>query len=292
MLARIRARLGAAFWGRALVGGELRSWMHEDVCRRYINESVTGDPNRWPLEWLRAYLGDRRLAHGVSLGCGTGALERDLIAKGICARVTGLDLSRRALARARQLAREAGREEIVYEEQDLNRLRLPAGAYDGAFFHQALHHVEDLDTCLGAVREALTPDGLLYLDEYVGPSRHDWPREDLRAAAAEFESIPAPLRRRRRLPPPVDWRDPTEAIRSSEILGAVDRYFEIREQRDYGGNFLAVICPHLALDRCPAAERRALLERIVAAERSHLAAGNRSFYSVIVAAPRVLAPGG
>ena len=84
---------------------------------------------------------------------------------------------------------------------------------------------------------------------------------------------------------PVDWRDPTEAIRSSEILPVVRSLFEVVEERPYGGNFLSVIVPHLRLDALGSpgeADREALLERIIEAERQHLARGAASFYAVLV----------
>jgi hypothetical protein len=92
------------------------------------------------------------------------------------------------------------------------------------------------------------------------------------------------VKRSRRLELPVDWRDPTEAVRSSGIPAAISRHFKVVERRDYGGNFLAVIHPHLRLEPLTAAERTALLQSIIDAEREHLAAGHGSYYAVFLAA--------
>lgn len=278
MLTKIRSFLGGRFWGRAFDHGGLRTWMSEEPVRRYINHSVTGSPDVWPIEWLQASV-PSPFASAVSLGCGEGSLERDLVSKGLCASILGIDISAAALKLAE--ARAEGR--IQYREGDLNALKLPVAAFDAAFFHQSLHHVEDLDRCLAATASSLRPGALIYFDEYVGPSRGEWSASHIREAADLFAQLPASVKRSRRLKLPIDWRDPTEAVRSSEILAAVSRHFRVAERRDYGGNFLSVIHPHLRLDHLGSGERAELLQSIIDAERDHLAAGNGSYYTVLIA---------
>src|SRR6185503_5240411 len=139
------------------------------------------------------------------------------------------------------------------------------------------------DSCLSATAAALRPGALVYFDEYVGPSRAEWSTAQVREAAELFLRLPAGVRRSRRLELPVDWRDPTEAVRSSGILAAVARHFRILERRDYGGNFLSVIHPHLRLGHLGPGERAALLQSLIEAEREHLAEGHGSYYTVLIA---------
>ncbi|MFL6201873.1 MAG: hypothetical protein ACJ76J_22090 [Thermoanaerobaculia bacterium] len=124
---------------------------------------------------------------------------------------------------------------------------------------------------------------LVYVDEYVGPSRGEWSMSRIQEADALFAGLPASVKRSRHLKLPVDWRDPTEAVRSSEIPAALARHFEILECHDYGGNFLSVIHPHLRLDHLTTPERAGLLQSIIDAECEHLAAGHRSYYVVALA---------
>jgi SAM-dependent methyltransferase len=285
MLTRIRSYLGGRFWGRAFAQGGLLTWMSEEAVRRYINRSVTGSPDLWPIEWLRTQVSSP-FAAALSLGCGEGALERDLLSKRVCTRLLGVDISPEALALAREKAGTSGLTGVEYRQGDLNTLDLPADSFDAAFFHQSLHHVEDLDSCLSATVSALRPGSLVYFDEYVGPSRAEWSPALIEEASEVFDRLPAAVRRSRRLKLPVDWRDPTEAVRSSEILDAVSRHFEVTHRRDYGGNFLSVIHPHLRLDHLTADARAALLQSLIDAEREHLAAGHDSYYTVLIARPR------
>ena len=285
-LRHLRSRIGGLFWGRQVTTGGLRTWMHEPLVRQRINASIAGSEDIWPTDWLRDQLGGRTLAQGVSLGCGDGALERDLVRKGICKRIVGIDISTRAIEKATRLAAEEGLEGITYRRADLNTADLGDQVFDGAFFHQSLHHVEDLEHCLRAVERALRPGSPVYLDEYVGPSRSEWRREVLADAEAVFQSLPREVRRRSRLQLPVDWRDPTEAIRSSEIVAAVESTFDVVARRDYGGNFLSVIYPHLDLRSVEPSHRLELIDFLLDAEADHLRIGHESYYVVILARVR------
>lgn len=273
------------FWNSAFTHGRLRTWGREPIVRRRINQRITGSPDQWPMDWLVEYLGERRFPRALSLGCGEGALERDLMAKGLCGSILGLDLSDQALDLARQRAAEAGYPTVDYQLADLDRLQLDEGAWDAVFVHQALHHVRALEDCLRQVAAALPADGLLYLDEYVGPSRHEWDRQLLAAAESAYQELPAAIRRRRRLQLPVDRWDPSEAVRASEILPMVRQFFDIQEQRDYGGHLLSVIHPHLRLEVLDEEAREEVLNQLLAREDELLASGATSFYTVIVARP-------
>jgi len=86
--ARAEASAAREFWDAGAPGEpEDRYWGSQPLVRRAINRRVTGDPNRWPMEWFAAKYAPAPLPLGLSVGCGTGLLERDILAKGLCARV-------------------------------------------------------------------------------------------------------------------------------------------------------------------------------------------------------------
>jgi SAM-dependent methyltransferase len=281
LLDRIRLAATARFWGRVAEGHELTTWLHEPVIRRYVNACISGDPNVWPMDALAPSFGPIRDA--LSLGSGAGVLERHLRRSGICESITGIDISERSLEIARRAARDEGLDFIRYVRGDFNALDLAGQTYDAIFCQQSLHHVARLERCLDAMAGALAPRGLLYLDEYVGPSRSEWGKHVIEGADAVYRSLPERVRRRSHLALPVDRRDPSEGVRSSEIVREVSRRFEIENRRDYGGTFLSVIYPHLDLSKISEAQRAAVLESIIAAERAAIAAGAAAYYTVIVA---------
>jgi SAM-dependent methyltransferase len=238
------------------------------------------------MAWFKENYVIEPFSRGLSLGCGEGALERDVMEKRICCEMLGLDLSNEAVTRASALARAAGLDSINYRLGDMNHLELEEESFDIGFFHQSLHHVEALDSCLATVRRALRPDALLYLDEYIGPSRGDWCRELIAEAQEVYARLPRQIKRRRRVTLPVDWRDPSEAVRSAEIVEHLERYFVLRERRDYGGNLLSVIHPLLKPDVLTTPLGEEVLATLVAAEDRLLERGVGSYYAVLVAEPR------
>jgi hypothetical protein len=85
---------------------------------------------------------------------------------------------------------------------------------------------------------------------------------------------------------PIEEDDPSEAIRSSEIVPLVCETFDVIEHHDYGGNLLALIHPLLRWDVIDNATRANILDDLIGAEKALLDAGARSFYTVIVARNR------
>ena len=275
-----------SYWSRAHgAGGAPTTWLHDRFVRAIVNERVSGSPGRWTMDWFES-LALHPFGEAVSLGCGTGALERDLFRRGICRRILGLDLSPAALEVARREAEAAGCSGIDYGIANLDQLTLPATSFDAVFVHQALHHVKNLEACLEVMARVLRPGGVLFIDEYVGPSRHEWKRSDLDRLRAAFLSLPAPARRVRRLKLPVDWRDPSEAVRSSEIEPLLGERFDLVARRPYGGNLMAPLLPNLDLDRLAEPVHEAWVHSFAATEDGWLASGEKSFYVVAVYRPR------
>ena len=103
---RAEAAAAREFWDAGAPGEpEDRYWGSQPLVRRAINRRVTGDPNRWPMEWFAAKYAPAPLPLGLSVGCGTGLLERDILAKGLCARVEGIDFSPESISEAERAAR-------------------------------------------------------------------------------------------------------------------------------------------------------------------------------------------
>jgi SAM-dependent methyltransferase len=272
------------FWDEGAPGEpEDHYWGAQPLVRRAINRRVTGDPNCWPMEWFAARYAGNPLPLGLSVGCGPGLLERDVIAKGICRHVEGIDFSPEAIAEARRNAEEANLSRVLeYRVGDVNALALPASRYDIVFFHGSLHHVRSVERALGQVRKALKPGGLLYLDEYMGPSRSEWHDSDWAFARSAFDALPEELKNRRELMVPIPMDDPLESIRSSAILPEARRAFRILEDRPYGGNILWFVFPCLDMAQLRA-DRTEVLSRLIALE-DHLLERRwvDSYYRVIV----------
>lgn len=268
------------FWDREIHDPTGSMWMADPLVRAYINRSISGSPGAWPMDWFQSWLGGRTFRRGLSIGCGGGTLERDMIRRGLVDEMDAFDGSAESIRVAKEEAEKAGyADRIHYSIGDFNEPRLPSRTYDIVFMHQAMHHVAKLEKLYRAIMNTLTPDGLLYLDEYVGPSRHEWNDENFAASRALFASFPAEVRRDDHLPLPIQPHDPSEAIRSSEILPELAIGFDVLEKRDYGGNVLSVMYSWLHITP-------QVVERLMEEEERLLRSGEPSLMTVVVARPK------
>lgn len=256
--------------------------MESPAARRSINRQVTGDPDEWPLDWFRRHLGGRVFRRALSVGCGAGHFERHLVRMGLCERIDAFDASVSSLALARRAAREEGLRGIRWFAADFDRPALPRRRYDAVFFHQSLHHVAKLEKLLRQVLRSLTADGLVFLDEYVGPSRHEWTEDRVGRYQPLYERVPEEARWFDYMPFPVEWNDLSEAVRSGDIVARLRVGFRIEELRGYGGNVLAVLYPALVHRKITAE----MIEWMLAEDRAAVAAGEAPFHAVIVARPK------
>ncbi len=263
-----------------VVGGWLDS---EFVDREYIRPQVSGDPGVSDLDYFfDRHLAGRPASRLLTLGCGGGNLERIILRLGKADHIDAFDESPKSIDLARQLAdREGFSDRIDYTVANVNAVGLPAERYDAVVVRMALHHFENLEHVFEQVRHALRPGGSFMINEFVGPSRFQWTNLQLELMNRLFVGLPKEIRHRapvERIQRPilqdVMARDPSESVRSSEILTVLADYFEIVDLRPYGGTLLHVllsyILPLLDLD---SEEHRALLRRMMLFEKTLIERG-------------------
>lgn len=269
-----------SFWDRTTHQNPYHAnWMADPRVRDYINSAFG---HLWPFDWFQQAFPGRRFPRALSIGCGTGALERDLVRRGLSDRVDALDgsIASLAIATAEAKAEKMDRQ-IRYMAADFNEPALPASTYDAIFFHQSLHHVAKLEKLLRATARALKPGGMLYLDEYIGPSRDEWNDGMMQDVRAFHASLDPALRVREEVPLPIQEDDPSEAIRSGEIMQQLEVGFRVDTFKGYGGNVLTLLYPEIHWDRAEEGLLDVLIERDRAATRTA-----QHFCAVVVAHPK------
>jgi SAM-dependent methyltransferase len=281
-------KTASRYWdGHHHVAEDPLFWMANPLCRAAINRRVTGDPNLWPLDWFAREFGRGGFRRGLSLGCGMGSLERAARRLGLCDFLLGLDFSPASLEVARGRARFDEIAAVTYAVADLNRPEFGGKAFDAVFIHQSLHHVVAVEELLDAAARALTPAGLLYLDEWTGPSQDEWTLDRLSRAAELYEKTPRSWRNSRALKPPISLDDPSEAVRSSAILPALARSFDAITVRPYGGHYVALLLSQMSAAASADPAFPAALERWLALEDEDLARDPESgYHTVAVVRPR------
>ncbi len=293
------------FWGREestwTRGGALH-WTELPQIERRINRRVSGDPAIDPyMYFIWKYLLDGRpVERTLTLGCGVGELERHpalLHAPGFSLRHDAFDIAEESIRRARESARASGLAHIHYEVQDINRIELPAEAYDCVWGAHSVHHLEALEHVFGEVRKALKPGGYFVMNEFVGPTRFQWSDRQLAVVNGLLSALPPRFRRScsspGKLKAPVARPsvaamiriDPSEAIRSSEILPLLPHYFDVLEVRGYGGTVLHLLLDDIAGNfRDPDEPTTALLDALCVVEEALTSAGDLSHdFALIIA---------
>jgi SAM-dependent methyltransferase len=253
--------------------------MEDPLILQSIHERIGGATPASAGDWFVARLNGRTFERGLSVGCGVGNLEREAVRRNVCRKIDALDCSLYSLRVAKRDADNEGfSDRIHYFASDFNQPVLPRNTYDIVFFNQSLHHVAKLEKLLRAILLAMKPDAVLYLDEYVGPSRTQW-NEVIAPHRAVFASLPPAIRKSNFLPLPIQADDPSEAIRSGEIMEQLSIGFDFEAVRGYGGNLLAVLYPLMDWRRTPDQLKARLIEQ----DREWATRG--SYYAVLVARP-------
>ncbi len=253
----------AEHWGKhadAWYQGGAMHWTELEAVQRRINRRVSGDPLVDPYQYVlaRYFAGRLPLERALTLGCGTGELERGLVQYGFCSRHDAFDIAEESILKARDAARRAGLEHLRYEVADVNRIELPAQTYDCVWGVHSIHHLAALEHVFGQVRRALKPGVYFVLNEFVGPTRFQWTDRQLEVINGLLRTLPAHLRVRcgtaqtlksevtRPTIAEMKRIDPSEAIRSAEIRPLFPRYFEVVEVKGYGGTVLHMLLHEIA----------------------------------------------
>lgn len=278
-----------------------RHWLEHPAVQRRINFKVAGavGPDRFRYFVEKYFPTERPLDRVLTLGCGGGELERGLAKYNLARLHEAVDIAEGAVERAKRAAEDLGLTHVRYGLGDLNRLRIQPDAYDVVFGVSSVHHVRALEHLFAEVRAGLKPGGYFFLDEFVGPSQFQWPDEQLRLVNELLEELPPAYRRsvsnpgRMKVPAiratieEMNAGDPSEAIRSADILPLLGRYFEIAELRGYGGSLLHLLLEDVA-GNFHAADPESMrwLERIFDAEDQLILSGQLQHDFAVVIARR------
>lgn len=187
--------------------------------------------------------------HGVSVGCGDGYKEFQILKKGLVKKFTLFELSDVRIENALRQAKMLGFED---------RVEIIKGDYlnyeftekiDFVHWNNSLHHMLDVEKAVKWSYQILEVGGVFYMDDFVGPTRFQWSDETLELATRIRKALPdiylkSPyepdqlLNRIVSRPDPKKLKkdDPSEAADSSRILENVVKYFPNAEITLTGGS--------------------------------------------------------
>jgi SAM-dependent methyltransferase len=210
---------------------------------------ITGDPHVNIRLMCDPSMARRNHSGELSLGCGTGRKELAVCWEG-CP-LEGYDISGRRIANTTVGRSRRHGKQVKFVRGDVRYLQLPKHAYDLVILDDALHHFSPLGPILDHILTWLAPQGLLVVNEFVGPTRFQWTDQQLEIANALREEVPAGMNLRPDgTPQPPIHRtgtlsmilyDPSEAVDSSSILPLIHERFYVLEEKLYGGALLHLI---------------------------------------------------
>jgi SAM-dependent methyltransferase len=297
-------------WDRQAAKGFLRdfnrrTWSGIAQVHENHNALITGKREYYWITYVRdQYFPGGWAGDTLSLGCGEGHFDRILNNCGFRFNsFTGVDLSAKSIDRAKEEAEKIPLSPSTrYITADLNAYRPPANSFDFMYFFQSLHHIEALEELLEACARALRPTGILMVNDFVGPSRFQWTNAQLEMANEVLQVLPEELRRdlsglglrlkkqvRRRTINEMMTGDPSEAVRSGEIEALLRRWFDIIEEKPWGGTLNNLIFEDIAGNfNSDKGYHRAIIELLIRLENTVVEAGILpSDFKFFMARPRM-----
>jgi 2-polyprenyl-3-methyl-5-hydroxy-6-metoxy-1,4-benzoquinol methylase len=281
-----------------------QEWWEIPAVRRRWNTFASGTPETsFAQHVVDKWLSQRPGLQALSLGCGNGLKEIEWAKLGGFGHLTGIDISPELIEHATRHAKDAGMEsELSFRASSIRDLHQTAERFDVVLGLHSLHHFDHIEENINLIADLLRPDGLLIVDEFVGPTKFQWTSAQMQAADSLLETLP-PERRvltdghvKRRVTRPsllaMRFDDPSEAIESGQLLPALRHRFTTMEERPYGGTVLHIALSGIAqnfLDDDPATAE--LLERCFAAEDQALPMLGHDFVYAVCSPRPQPAPG-
>lgn len=127
----------------------------------------------------------------LDIGCGTGALTRDVIRVAHAASALGVDLSARMLDRAREVTASEGVRDVSFTQADAQTHPFPPAEFEVAVSSFGAMFFDDPVAAFTNVARALRPGGRIALLSWRELGRNEWVTA-IREALAAGRSLPEP----------------------------------------------------------------------------------------------------
>lgn len=233
-------------------------WMIPMVKKRW-NQKINGksDQNyrQFMMQDIFSTEKDLKL---LSLGSGACGHELELAAYSHFSEITCVDLAQNRLDEAKEEAKKKQLSNLKFICTDIDKFEFLNEYYDIVLFNSSLHHFENVDQLLSKkIKPCLKKEGHLVINEFVGASRLQFPKNQIHAIREAINIIDKPYRKRFK----TNWSkntfygsgiirmilaDPSECIDSSSIIPALHKHFNVKIEKELGGNILMNVLKDIA----------------------------------------------
>jgi SAM-dependent methyltransferase len=236
----------ADFWDERETALAPEYWWNIQTIRELVLKRITGSPD---LSWFTKKILARKTPFGrvLTFGDGHGMAAEAFQRKKDTSEVISINLSAGEGKRFQETMESVAMDKPyrfvqananTYEYEQL-------GMFDTIIDVGAFHHFEKFETLFPRINQVLKKDGLLYIDEFVGPSKYFFKNEIVEIINECLQTLPKSLIADRRLVKQADfidlWKrcpDPSECVRSGDLDKALRDNFQLLECDDVGGTLL------------------------------------------------------
>ena len=226
------------------------NWWNIPLIQQRWNNLITGSSSvAYPEYLLNKYFKDSSYSM-LSLGSGNCGKELVFAQSPNLEKVVCVDIAANRLREGEAEAQNLGLKNMEFVVGDVSKLEYPPESFDFVLCNSSLHHFYHIEEFVRSrIQPVLKQGGMLIINEYVGPNRLQFPREQVLKINELLGSIPEAWRRRfrsgqlkRSYSGPGYLRmllaDPSECVESQLILPTLRSNFEVVEEMPYGGNLL------------------------------------------------------
>lgn len=268
------------------------SWWNSEKIIRHMNYLVCGEElNGWnagAMKQLKEI--HKKYEKAVSIGCGIGSKEMQLLEQGLVDEFICFELSDERVRIGREQAKIKGLEErIKFFKEDFFESEWINEKFDLVFWDNSLHHMQDVYEAVKISKEILNENGVFFCNDYIGESRFQWSdekldyvnmiRDDLDEGVFHVGDEIFPRHRKRPTIEGMLKADPSEAADSENILPAVRTYFKNAKITMLGGVVYLLLLDRM-IQNIP--EKSELLDRLIIADEEAIKRG-MSLYAFILA---------
>ena len=237
-------------WDKAAPPSE-GAWYTNKLVVSTFQKRLAGAGTNW-VEHLKARYGARR--NCISIGCGDGGVEAQMVQAGLCHTMQGIDLSPVRIQRANAAVPLYLHGRLNFSVSNAEK-DIRGKDFDMVLFTHSLHHISNLESMARAIKHRImSNDGVMVLQEYVGPVRWQFSEEVLYLMhqflfhlTIKYPSHAEMLRKcskmwdgKQFIPPnaeAVKADDPSETVHSNMIVPVLLNHFHLVEHVPLGGNF-------------------------------------------------------
>ena len=226
--------------------------------QQYWNNLISGNPEvSYESYVVQKYFHNKTNLSLLSIGCGEGKHERKFAVSGLFSKVIGVDISNERIERAKQTALENNLN-IEYIAGDFHQMNFNNESFDLILFDSSLHHFNDIKGFLkNEILPLLKSEGILVANEFCGPNRLQWKKEQLDFANDLLKKLPKKYKTlidgksvKRKVYRPGLIRmllvDPSEAPDSANLKNALQNNFTVLEEKKLGWNILHILLKGIA----------------------------------------------